>query len=313
MSHHDQHDLSAGRECSVPGAVSASWRAADAAYGALFGEPSGPARGEIWTLSTAAPSAPGQGLLLVVITAVSDRKVHVVPLSVEPDEATEWDLLIPASVLGYRTIAQAKLAGTVATAQLQERLTSLPASVMSQLTELRDAAERQLPTPPANLNVGPWVLSEADPRLESRRSAADQLTSYLTLTNPDPAAEWGSFGAILVRGSLAQGLSIEAFTDEPWALEIQEDKADLFNHVPPRKLARLIRDLRIGWNDWVREALANAVRATLTSSELLPGTALGRHRGPRGRSTRSARASPEDADRAASEYVDSVQKAIDEI
>jgi hypothetical protein len=313
VSHHGQHDLSASGERSVHGAVPARWRAADAAYGALFGEPSGPTPGEIWTLSAAVPSAPVQGLLLAVITGVSGQKAQVIPLSVKPDEATEWDLLIPASVLGYRTIAQAKLAGTVATAQLQERLSSLPAPAMGQLTDLRDAAERQLPIPPANLNVGPWILSEADPRLEYRRSAADQLSSYLTLADPDPSAEWGSFGAILVRGSRARGLSIEALTDEPWAREIQEDKADLFNRVPPRKLARLIRDLRINWNDRVREALANAVRATLSSSELLPGTALGRHRGPRGRSTRSARASPEDADRAASEYVDSVQKAIDEI
>jgi DNA-binding CsgD family transcriptional regulator len=313
VSHHGQHNLSTSHKHSVPGARPASRRAADTAYGALFGEPSGPTPGEIWSLSAATPSATAQGLLLAVITTVSDQKVQVVPLSVEPDEATEWDLLIPASILGYRTIAQAKLAGTASTAQLQERLSSLPAPVMDQLTDLRDAAKHQLPIPPANLNVGPWVLSEADPRLESRRSAADQLTSYLTLTDPDPAAEWGSFGAILVRGSRAQGLSIETLTDEPWAQEIQEDKADLFNRVPPRKLARLIRGLRISWNDRVREVLANAVRATLTSSEVLPGTALGRHRGHRGRSKQSARASPEDADRAASEYVDSVQKAIDEI
>ncbi len=312
MNHHGQHDLSAANNHGAPASVSGSWRAADAAYGALFGEPSGPSPGEIWTLSAAAPSAP-DGLLLAVITAVSGREAEVVPLSTEPEEATEWDLLIPASVLGYRTIAQAKLSGTVATAQLRERLSSLPVPVMGQLKDLREAAGRQLPVPPANLDVGPWVLSESDPRLASRRSAVDQLSTYLKLTHTDPAAEWGSFGAILVRGSRAQGLSIEALTDEPWAQEIQEDQADLVNRVPPRKLAGLLNDLRIGWNERVREALASAVRATLTSSELLPGTAFGRRRGPRGRSRRPARASPEEADRAASAYVDSVHKAIEEL
>ena len=287
----------------------ASRRAAHAAHAALFGEPTVPAPGEIWTLS--APAGPGEHeLLLAIVTSVSDQEVAVVPVSVDPDTATEWDLLIPASVLGYRSAAQAKLAGSAGRDQLQERLSSLPAALMGELKQLADAADRQVPIPPANLNVGPWVLSEEDPRLAARKHIADEVSAYITLAYADPAAEWGSFGGILVRSSRAQGTSIETLVDEVWAQAIQEDQVDLFNRVPARRLARLITDLQIAWNERVRQTLKNAVRATLTPSEVVHGAALGRRRGARSRSKQRARASPKEADRAASEYVASVEKAL---
>lgn len=289
--------------------LAGSWRAANAAYATLFGESSTPAAGDIWTVS-ARTGSKGQGLMLAIVTAVSDVDAQVVPVSGESDAATEWDLLIPASVLGYRAIAQAKLTGSIATSQLEERLSKLPAAAMGELKQLADAADRQVPIPPANLNVGPWVLSEEDPRLAARKHIADEVSAYITLAYADPAAEWGSFGGILVRSSRAQGMSIETLVDEVWAQAIQEDQVDLFNRVPARRLARLITDLQIAWNERVRQALKNAVRATLTPSEVVHGAALGRRRGARSRSKQRARASPEEADRAASEYVASVEKAL---
>lgn len=289
-----------------------SRRAAYSAHAALFGEPTAPRAGEIWTLSATA-GAGNSELLLAIVTSVAELEVSVIPVSDQLDAATEWDLLIPASVLGYRTTAQAKLAGYAARNQLQERLSSLPAALMGELGELRHAAEDRLPLPPASLHVGPWVLSEDDQRLRARRRDAEALNSYLTLGDSQAAAEWGSFGEILLRGSLSQGVRIQTLADEPWAQRLQEGSADLFNEVPARRLARLMAELRIGWNEHVKSALENAVRATLAPAELAHGAALGRRRGASRRVKQSAPASPEEADRAAGKYAAEVEKTLKEL
>jgi hypothetical protein len=295
-----------------PGTRHASWREAENLHHALLAgeEDRATSPGEVWSVRATSAQGHEQLLLAVIAAPASEDAVAVIPLSEDSRMATEWDLVIPAEVLGYTVLAQAKLTGTVAPDQLAQRLSSLPERVLNELEELSTAAKQGASIPPAHLPVGPWVLDEADERLQVRAHNAHALAAYLHASYEDPLSEWGSFGGILVRGSRALGVSIETLTDEPWANAIQTDEIDLFKRVPARRLARLITDLQIAWNERVRQALKNAVRATLTPSEVVHGAALGRRRGARSRSKQRARASPEEADRAASEYVASVEKAL---
>lgn len=297
--------------CSRPPSLP-DWRAATAAHHALFGDPQQPAAtGEIWSVRDRADE-PDDELLLVVVMSVAEDTVDVVPLSTEVRSATEWDLFLPAATLGYRAIAQPKLAGTIAPNQLDQRLSSLMPESAGGLIELLTAAGTGVSIPPAHLPLGPWVLSERDERLQARARAAERLQSYLTLTLPDPGAEWQSLGAILARGSHASGVDLAvAVGDTDQAEQLRSDQLNLFEALPPRKMAQLLATLRIGWTERVRGAIYQ-IASQLTPTGVAYTPVLGRRQGRRGRSARGRR-SQRSREQAASDYVDAIAREIDRL
>ncbi len=290
-----------------------SWRTASSAHYALFagGEPQGPVPGEIWTLAATTPK-PDQPLVIAIVTRVYGEGVTVVPLSAQTLKATEWDLEIPGSVLGYQTVAQVKLAGTTTEAQLRERLSSLPPAVFGQLRELWDYAEQGASIPPEHLPVGPWVLDEADERLRARAQDARRLTRYLRPSFESPFSQWETFGSILLRRSRAIGVDLERLIDPAWASKLAADQLDLFSNVPARRLAALLADLHIGWSERVKDALYRVILERYTGSGVLRSAALGRRQGKR-RPWARAKPSGEQREKAAGKYVDAVEKALSEL
>lgn len=289
------------------------WRPASNAHDALFAAVSAqrPGSGEIWSIRDRA-ATPDQELLLAVITAVGEHAATVVPLSTELRRATEWDLIIPATALGYEAVAQAKLVGTVALDQLDQRLSSLMPESTRDLDMLVAVVGAETATPPEQLAVGPWVLSENDHRLRARVRVAEQLRAYLTPLYEDPLSEWQSLGAILARGSRASGIPLTTIIGNPgWAEKLQADELDPFAAVPPRKMAELVKTLRVGWTERVRDAVYR-LASRYTPPEISYGTVLGRRQGKRAQRSRRVQPSQEQREQAASDYVAAVERALED-
>jgi len=296
-----------------PTELDATWRAASNAHYALFAETRGTIAvpGEIWTILAEHATEEDQLLLAVITAPLNGETVAIIPLASESLYATEWDLAIPSAVLGYEVIAQVKLAGTVASAQLDQRLSSLPPHVMGELEELAHAAEQGASIPPAHLSVGPWVLSEADQRLQIRAATAQVLRRYMNPAYQDPSREWLSFGSILLRHSRAIGVELDTLIEPEWA-RIAHDELDLFERVPARKLAALLQKLQVKWNERVRDSLYKLVLDRYNPTEALQGSALARRQGKRTPKAKRSKAPLERRERAAEEYVTAVENGLSE-
>jgi hypothetical protein len=293
----------------------ASWREAENLHHALLADEEDPAAnpGDVWSVRATGAGGHEQLLLAVIAGPVSGDAIAVIPLSEDSRVATEWDLVIPAEVLGYTVVAQAKLTGTVAPEQLTRRLSSLPEHVLSELDELSTAAEQGASIPPAHLPVGPWVLDEADERLQVRAHNAHALSAYLHASYEDPLSEWGTFNSIILRQSTALGVALEEILDPPWASKLASGEIDLLGQVPARKIAALLAELHIRWGERVRDGLYRMVLEHYSAPEVIHGAAFGRRQ-----RTRRSRAKPahvaagEQGQRAACNYVAKVAKALDE-
>lgn len=286
------------------------WRAASNLHAALFAETPepAPAHGEIWSIRR--PISADAELVLAVITAVSGDSATVVPLSTAVTHATEWDLVLPTETLGYSAIVQAKLAGTLAPDRLERRLSALMPESRRDLTQLLAAADAGKAIPPGPLPVGPWVLSEDDPRLTARTRAAERLAAYITLVHPDPISEWQSLGSILARGSRATGIDLATVLDEPrWASQLEADQLNPFAMLPARKMAELLKTLRVGWTERVRDAMYR-LAFQYASSDAPRGTVFGRRQGTRAPRRAAAVGSSQAGSDKASEYVDDVEREM---
>ena len=295
------------------GGLRPHWRAANSAYSALLadGGEQTAARGDIWTIRNRMPTC-NEELLLAVVTAVDTDTATVVPLSTKVSRATEWDLDLPIQTLGYQAVAQAKLAGTITLDQLDQRLSALMPESRRDLKELLDAARAGRGVPPRQLPVGPWVLSDADHRLDERMRCAEALRSYLTPLHDDPVSEWRSLGAILARGSRATGIELAAIIEDPrWAEKLEVDELDPFAALPPRRMAQLLKTLRIGWSERVRDAVYR-LAFKYTPSDIPHEPVFGRRQGKRASRRRSPPSSKQGGEQAANDYVNAVERELDE-
>jgi len=298
-----------------PGTGHASWREAENLHHALFAgdEDRTASPGEVWSVRATSAHGHGQLLLAVIAAPASEDAVAVIPLSEDSRVATEWDLVIPAEVLGYTVLAQAKLTGTVAPDQLAQRLSSLPDRVLIELEELSTAAEQGASIPPAHLPVGPWVLDETDERLRVRAHNAHALAAYLHASYEDPLSEWGTFSSIVLRQSTALGVALEEILDAPWASKLASGEIDLLGQVPARRIATLLAELHIRWGERVRDGLYRMVLEHYSPPEVIHGAAFGRRQTTRRPRVKPAHVTPgEQGERAACEYVAKVAKALGE-
>ncbi|MGZ4186750.1 MAG: hypothetical protein ACXVFA_15345 [Solirubrobacteraceae bacterium] len=122
-------------------------------------------------------------------------------------------------------------------------------------------------------------------------------------------AEWQSLGAILARGSHASGVDLAAAIGDPdQAEQLRTDRLNLFEALPPRKMAQLLAALRVGWTERVRDAIYR-LAVQLTPTDVAYTQVLGRRQRKRERSAR-ARPTQRQRDRAASDYVDAVEREL---
>jgi hypothetical protein len=292
-----------------PSGIRPHWRDAVNLHAALFVEAfePGPASGEVWGIRH--PDDADAELVLAVITAIDADTATVVPLSRVVEQATEWDLVLPVATLGYPAIVQTRLPGTVVPERLERRLSALMPESWRDLQQLLATADAGHGIPPEHLPVGPWVLSEKDPRLAARTLAAQRLTAYLTLVDDDPISEWQSLGSILARGSRATGIDLATLLEEPrWAGRLQADQLNPFAMLPARKMALLLHTLRVGWTERVRGAMYRLAEKHI-GTDIAPGAVFARRQGTRARRA-GAHRPPQPAADKASEYVDEVEREL---
>lgn len=295
------------RAGGAPG-IRPHWRDAVNLEASLFADAPkpAPAFGDVWSIRH--PHDADAELILAVITAISTDIANVVPLASNIEQATEWDLVLPIATLGYPAVVQTRLAGTVAPERLERRLSALMPESRRDLHQLLTAADAGHAIPPEHLPVGPWVLSENDPRLAARIRVAERLTAYVTLIHDDPISEWQSLGSILARGSRATGIDLSTLLDDPDAARRME--ADLLNPfaaLPAPKMAHLLQTLRISWTERVREATFR-LAAQYGAGDISRNLVFARRLGSRASRTCTAR---ETRHSKASQYVDEVQRELD--
>lgn len=136
--------------------------------------------GQVWLIR--APAAPGQLFVAVVLGRRRDaaEAVVVAPTSDEIQHATDLDVLIDDSVLGYAFMVSTWNFGTVLTEQLQECLGTLPESDQSVVRSVYSlVVTGESPTLPVTTGVG--TAGPEDERLLWR---SEQLAAVLPLWGP---------------------------------------------------------------------------------------------------------------------------------
>lgn len=108
------------------------------------------------------------------------------------------------------------------------------------------------------------------------------------------------------------GLPIDLATvvGEPrWTTRLQTDQLDPFAMLPPRKMAEMLKTLRIGWTTRVRDAVYR-LASQFAPSEIPRGAVFGRRQGKRGRRRTPASASEHASADAAADYVRAVEREL---
>lgn len=209
-------------------------------------------------LGTAVLIADGPSLHLrpAVVLAPADEGLTVVPVSAEVTMATEWDLLLDASVFGYAAMAEVWNYGTVLPEQVHETVRPLLSNLYEQLAGLTRAASGRGSRPDAP--VGPPVLEDADPRLLFQDDEGEALRGF-----------WRP--ALMLAGALSLGevvrhrreelaLAVEALElPADWVEDLEHDKLYLPWALSPERLAGLMRALRVG----ASRRLGSITRSTL--------------------------------------------------
>lgn len=238
------------------------------------------------TLWRAVPEAEDDFAWVVAIIGRApdaDDRLLVAPVVGEAPSATDCDLLLDDTVLGYEAFVDLGNIGVIIERQLREPLAELPGPAVQALVGLYHAT-LGAGDPPADELTGAPALEESDPRLlataerhEALRSlwrAADaqvddldefssaepvvvpvspapiSLAAALEARLVGPAAEWDR--ATLLEDSGADGASLDAFL---------ADRLDLTDKGDVPDLARVLRSLELPWDE-----AEPAVVTTLTRS-----------------------------------------------
>jgi hypothetical protein len=117
-------------------------------------------------------------LLLAAVLAVGEEALQVAPLSTETSAAAEWDLVLAPEdgPLGYATIAEVWNHGRVDTSQLSESYGALTNDASKALLALY-ASLRHGETP-EDLQTGPALLAERDPRMLFQEAEGERARRY---------------------------------------------------------------------------------------------------------------------------------------
>jgi hypothetical protein len=211
-------------------------------------------RGEVALVS----DSRGEELLTSIVLGGGDDVLTVVPVSSQTNLATEWDLLIPASVLGYPAAAQTWNFGTVLPEQVREVVATLDPTTFDAVTDLVLAAATTGAVP-EGMTVGAPVLDDADPRLVVQDAQAEANRIF-----------WAPAMALAGAATLGQLVhhrreelqvaaeDVEALGEtRGWLADFERDSLDVRAVLPSHALAGLMRRLQIGASGKLR-AIARA-------------------------------------------------------
>ncbi len=217
------------------------------------------------------------GWLVAIIGRAPDAESRIVvaPVVGEPHLATDADLLLDASQLGYEAFIDVGNLGVLLEIQLVEPVAELPQETAQALVALYRATLGVGEPPSADLS-GARVLDKADPRLLAAAQRADELrglwraadgqvqdldddlreasatqeletqslgeplriSRVLSARLSGPAAEWDKPG--LLEASRAGGARLDAFLG---------DRLDLTDKRDVDELARILHALQVPWQE----------------------------------------------------------------
>ncbi|MGA2163943.1 MAG: hypothetical protein ABSH36_05690 [Solirubrobacteraceae bacterium] len=216
----------------------------------------------------------GDTLLPVVVLTEGEDALTVVPLSPTVELASEWDLRLPETLLGYPVIAQVWNHGTVLPEQAIECVATVPIPDLDALQRLVRAASASA-NPPEGLRVGPPVVDDQDPRLLFQDAQAELAHSFW---EPTLALAGAATLGQLVHHRREE-LQIPAGDIERlsqphgWLTGLENDTLDLLRALPSSALAATMRVLRIT----ASQRLARILKWTIEARRPTAGTALARN------------------------------------
>jgi len=198
--------------------------------------------------------------LLGALVDWDEEEAVVIPLSDEVRFATDWDLLLDENVLGYEAIAQVWNHGTVLVEQLEEKIAEL-GEWASALESLYTAAleGREVPTP---VQVGPAVLTDADPRLIFQEEEGERAATFWEPAGLLAGVE--SVFEVVRRQSEQLALAPEAVgvMDAQTLEQLEAGQLDVGTAVAVSTFAKLLRRLRVGASRRLERLIVAAVLAT---------------------------------------------------
>lgn len=220
---------------------------------------------EVQSGDLALVSVPGSDTNLVaLVLQVKETEAKVVPVSGDTWAATEWDLLLDSTVLGYAAIAQVWNYGSVLVEQLREVATRVPEAVAEQVKTMYRAAlhSDEVPT---GLPVGPRVLSDEDPRLLAQDAAAEAARVYweplITLSGVASVAELVSSRSEEL--SLSRQELKAAVRDRfSWLDDLESGTRDLRKVLSPAQLAEVFKTLAVPGSKRLGEIVLATIAAT---------------------------------------------------
>jgi hypothetical protein len=205
--------------------------------------------------------------LLCVATAIDDGLIEVVPISDEPQYASDRDLLLGAGALGYETIAETWNMGSLLLEDIAEVLAELDPAAYEQLVDLVDAVEDGADAP-AGLPTGAAVVSDDDARHDFQQHEAQRARPFFASAAALRRA-W-RLPDLIAHASEERGISVAHLSRRygpmvedraNWVKDLIEDRVDM-REVPGRAVGALLAELdlqpsqrlaavieRTGWPD----------------------------------------------------------------
>ena len=232
---------------------------------------------------------PSPGVVVAVSGTVADELLPAVVIASGPDDltlapvsehahlASEWDLILPARILGYEAIAQVWNYGSVLSEQVEDVLGDVGNEVRGQLRALVRAAVDGH-APPAGVDVGPPTIADDYPRLVFQEAEAERTRTWW-----DPAlALAGSLtlGQLVAHRRAALAVPSEELESvaaaRGWLPALERDELDIRSALPANALAGVMRRLRVGASQRLRRITAYTLETQRGSFDPLSGSALAR-------------------------------------
>jgi hypothetical protein len=209
-------------------------------------------------------SAPDADLLMpaIAVALPEDETVTVVPVSADVRLATDWDLLLDPSVLGYRAIAEVWNYGSVLPEQCVEVVGTVDDLVFAAMKAMIAAAIAGEPAP-SGVPIGPAVVADDDPRLLFQDAEAEAVHVFWQPT-------------LRLAGALTLGEVVRHRRDEAevaarvdalagateWLEPLERDELDIARRLPSTTLADLLRHLGLGASARLRSIASTTLQAS---------------------------------------------------
>lgn len=293
-----------------------------------------PARVATGALWRAVPDPGSDFAWLVVIigrTRDADDRVLVAPVIGTAHVATDADLLLDQSLLGYGAFVDMNNLGVIRDVQLIEPVADLPTATAQAVVALYRATLGAGEPPPAALRGTP-VLEAADPRVLASSGRADALRALWRpadrqVEDADDEAEMGAHQAPAVAASqpaLAAAAELDDVlstrligTNAEWdrATLLEQSGADgalldaflagrldLTDKTDVSDLARVLHTLQVPWDSEAKPAVLQTLRLTAGGARRAEGPSL----------PMAARSRPGSSDEDVTEQLYADQSTVDE-